>query len=221
MIPMQTPASPRRQPQPMLHRRLAGALAGACLIVVAAGCAPEAVTESAAPAQPATEAPSDPEETPEGSVQDADSASAEPPASPETLSIPSIDVYEEVVELELSSDGTLEDPSDWDDVGWFSPGGASPTVFAGHVDSPTGPAVFYRLLELEPGDQVEVTDVDGAVHTYHVDRVEDHPKDDFPTQQVYGPGSGDELRLITCTGEWDAEESRHLDNRVVFASAVD
>ncbi|PAY22945.1 sortase [Dietzia natronolimnaea] len=133
-------------------------------------------------------------------------------------------VSEPVIDLAIRDDGTLEEPDDWDDVGWFAdgprPGERGPTVFAGHVDSTSGPAVFFRVLELSRGDLVEVSAADGSIHIYRVDRVEDHPKDDFPTREVFGLSPEDELRLITCTGEFDSSDRRYLDNRVVFATAV-
>ena len=34
-------------------------------------------------------------------------------------------------------------------------------------------------------------------------RIEQHPKDAFPTEAVYGNTAGAELRLITCGDEFD------------------
>ncbi|MET0590617.1 MAG: class F sortase, partial [Naasia sp.] len=121
----------------------------------------------------------------------------------------------------IKADGTMGVPSDWDAVGWFTgggkPGGRGPTVIAGHVDSVSAPAVFFRLDELVPGDSVEVVDVDGAVVTYTVSEVADYPKAEFPTSRVFGAIPGDELRLITCGGYFDPAAASYEDNRVVFA----
>lgn len=115
----------------------------------------------------------------------------------------------------------MEVPSDYDEVGWFTgggrPGGFGPTVIAGHVDSPTGAAVFFRLKELTKDDVVEVTDVSGTVFRYTVTAVADYPKSEFPTQDVFGAVATDQLRLITCGGVFDAAASSYLDNRVVYA----
>ena len=114
-------------------------------------------------------------------------------------------------------------PEDADRVGWFDgggrPGGGGPTVLAGHVDSRTGPAVFYRLTDLVAGDQVVLTSDDGSF-AYTVTKTEDVPKDQFPTEAVFGSTPGDELRLITCTGTYDRARRSHRDNRVVHAVAV-
>lgn len=143
-------------------------------------------------------------------------------AIPALLEIPRIAVREEVFELGLDDVGALEVPDEGDDVGWYSPdaipGGAYPTVFTGHVDTATGPAVFARLPELEPGDEVVVTDAGGRVHAYRVDRVEDQPVDAFPTREVFGPATDDEIRLLTCTGDFDVLRQQYEENRVVYAS---
>ncbi|WP_018157131.1 class F sortase [Demetria terragena] len=131
---------------------------------------------------------------------------------------------EPLIGLGLAKDGAMEVPSDPDRVGWFTgggrPGGPGPTVLAGHVDSRTGPAVFYKLTSLKPGDRVTVTRGDGQKVIYRVTRTQDVPKDTFPTEAVFGASAGDELRLITCTGQWDRVNQTHLDNRVVWAQAV-
>jgi LPXTG-site transpeptidase (sortase) family protein len=141
---------------------------------------------------------------------------------PTSLEIPAIGVRRETVGVGIEDDDTLEVPSSGEDVGWYSPDGTPdgghPTVFVAHVDTPAGPAVFGRLAELEPGDAVEVTTAAGEVHAYRVDRVADHRVDDFPTLEVYGSVAGDEIRLLTCTGEFDGLRQRYEENRVVFAS---
>lgn len=146
-------------------------------------------------------------------------------AAPQRVQIPSIDLDEDqLVDLQIQADGRLEPPADWDDVGWFAEGSrlgeAGPTVIAAHVDSRSGPAVFYRLSEMVEGDEVTVLDAEGREHSYQVVRTADYPKDEFPTREVFGAGLEDELRLITCIGEYDDAAGRHLDNRVVFAARV-
>ncbi|MGJ9407335.1 class F sortase, partial [Nesterenkonia aurantiaca] len=101
------------------------------------------------------------------------------------------------------------------------PGGRGPTVLAGHLDSTTGPAVFHRLVEMSPGDEVAVTDAAGEIHHYRVERTEVFAKNDFPTREVFGALPEDELRLITCTGLFDVEAGSHEDNHIVFAVPTD
>jgi len=144
---------------------------------------------------------------------------------PVTVSIPAIGVRSAVVPLRLDDRGVLEAPEDFDRVGWFAagpaPGDPGPAVVAGHVDSRRGPAVFFRLKELRPGDRVEVQRSDGATAHFRVDAVERYPKGRFPTASVYGPTPGRVLRLITCGGTFDAARRSYRDNIVVYATGVD
>jgi Sortase domain len=141
---------------------------------------------------------------------------------PVALDIPRIDVHSKnIVDLGLAKDGSIEVPRDYSAPGWFTPGPSpgqfGPAVIAGHVDSKTGPAVFYRLGELRRGDRVRVTREDGSVASFVIDRVKQYEKDKFPTRAVYGNSTNRaELRLITCGGQYD-KKAGYLSNIVAFA----
>jgi hypothetical protein len=47
-----------------------------------------------------------------------------------------------------------------------------------------------------------------------VERIEQYPKDRFPTDEVYYPT----LRLVTCGGNFDATAGRYRSNLIVFAT---
>ena len=143
-----------------------------------------------------------------------------------SLVIPAIRVdAQDLEQLSLLPDGSLAAPEDFARAGYFVggvvPGSQGPAVIAGHVDSAAdGPAVFYDLPDLVPGDQVEVGLSDGSTVTFTVDRLVTAPKDDFPTDLVYGPTPDAQLRLITCSGPFDSVERSYTDNTIVFATAV-
>ena len=143
------------------------------------------------------------------------------PPPPTVVRIPSIGVDSPLVDLGLNPDGTLEVPDDFSLAGWYVhrpvPGEPGPAVIAGHIDSKTGPAVFYKLPELAPGALVEVGRADGSVARFEVVTREQHDKDSFPTERVYGPTQSSELRLITCGGDFDRSSGHYVDNVVVFA----
>lgn len=128
---------------------------------------------------------------------------------PVSLHIPAIGVDEsQLLRLGIADDGTAEVPQDHDRVGWFDRGTApAPTVLLGHVDSRDGPAVFIDLADLAPGDVIEVGRDDGSVDRYAVERTEQMPKDAFPTFAVFGGTSPDQLRLVTCAGDFDRGHS--------------
>jgi sortase (surface protein transpeptidase) len=154
-------------------------------------------------------------------------APAQPPSSlsrsvPVGLSIPALSVTSPVMELGLEGDGTMEVPPGAYPAGWYdrspTPGEIGPAVLAAHVDWAGEPGVFYRLRELAAGDEVAITRQDGIVATFRVDRVEDYPKDQFPTAAVYGDLHHAGLRLITCGGVFDEDTGDYEDNVVVFAT---
>ncbi|WP_448640698.1 sortase domain-containing protein [Geodermatophilus sp. URMC 63] len=59
---------------------------------------------------------------------------------------------------------------------------------------------------------------DGTTARFTVTEVERHPKDAFPTREVYGPTADAQLRLITCGGDFDRSARSYEDNVVVFAT---
>lgn len=138
---------------------------------------------------------------------------------PTSVSIPSIGVSSDLVPLGVAADGTAEVPADPQRAGWFTagprPGQPGPAVISGHVDTRDGPAVFARLSQLAPGDEVEVASETGT-RTFVVDRAQQVAKDAFPTDSVYGPAPGRQLRLITCGGEFDRGTGHYVDNVVVY-----
>ena len=144
------------------------------------------------------------------------------PALPVRLWIPAIAVSTPLVRLGRLPNGTLQVPRDWDKAGWYDqgprPGQPGPAVILGHVDSKSGPAVFYQLQTLRPGDIVRVGLADGRTLIFTVQRVERYPKDHFPTEAVYLPTLSRELRLITCGGTFDYATGHYRDNIVVFAT---
>jgi hypothetical protein len=143
------------------------------------------------------------------------------PAPPVRIEIAAIGVSAAVISLGLNRDGSLEVPSRFEDTGWWSggarPGERGPAVIAGHVDSRTGPAVFFRLDRLRARDPIVVVRRGGSRVRFLVQRVARYRKAAFPTAAVYGPTRGPTLRLITCSGAFDAASGHYLDNTVVYA----
>jgi LPXTG-site transpeptidase (sortase) family protein len=124
--------------------------------------------------------------------------------------------------LRTGPQGELTPPRNFAKAGWYAdgtpPGDTGPAVIAGHVDSRTGPAVFYRLRELERGDRIEVVR-GGRTLTFTVTSTAWYPKDEFPTGEVYAPTPDRQLRLITCGGVFDHTLRSYKDNLVVYAVA--
>lgn len=145
-------------------------------------------------------------------------------STPVTLSIPAIHVAVAVSGLGLNPDGTVQVPVDFQEPGWYrlgpSPGQVGSAVILGHVDSYQGPAVFFNLRSLTAGDPVDVTLADGVVARFVVTSVAMYPKDQFPSQQVYGSHGYSQLQLVTCGGTFDSQTGHYLSNIVVYSSLV-
>jgi LPXTG-site transpeptidase (sortase) family protein len=146
-------------------------------------------------------------------------------AAPSRVRIPSIDLVTPALEnLGRAADKSIALPTKPELAGWFKdgprPGQPGPAVVIGHVDWDHGPAVFFRLREMKPGESVFVDRADGSTQEFRVTRVRQVAKDDFPTADVYAPDLAASLRLITCGGQFDYSTGNYLDNVIVFASPV-
>ena len=106
-------------------------------------------------------------------------------SAPVRLDIPSIGVHTSTfVDLGRAADGSIEVPTDFAAVGFYTPGPTpgqfGPAVIAGHVDSHQGPAVFYRLGALRAGARISVGRKDGSTATFVVDKVGVVPQGEVP-----------------------------------------
>jgi hypothetical protein len=93
-------------------------------------------------------------------------------------------------------------------------------VIVGHVDSKTGPAVFFRLSDIHAGANILVDRSDGTTAVFSVLRRAQYSKDQFPTHAVYDATKDSQLRLVTCGGSFDHIHGRYLDNTVIYAQRV-
>lgn len=201
--------------------RLAAVRAGLAVVAVGGGVLAVVLPETAAPASASGDVATTADTTPPVPMSVTVGDAAGQAAAPTRVRVPSIEVESELVRLGVDADQVLVPPTDFGTAGWFAegpaPGETGPAVIAGHVDSTDGPAVFFRLRELRPGDEVLVDRADGSTARFEVRSVQRYPKDAFPTEEVYGPTPRAELRLITCGGVFDTDERSYRDNVVVTA----
>ena len=206
-----------RPPKPVsLRARLAG-VAGVALIlggIVALGVT--FLSQQHAP-QPSAAA--------RGAIGPAGQGPSLPRSVPVSVEIPAIGVTSKLLHLGLNTDGTIQVPSLVTSAGeaaWYeysaTPGQIGASVIEGHVDSYQGPAVFYRLGALRPGDTIYVTLADGTTAIFRVTGVREYPKSNFPAKAIYGATDYAALRLITCGGVFDYATGHYLNSTVVFAS---
>lgn len=215
--------------------RAAGTAVVVTLAMIGAGMIGASLKTTPTPRPPQPLAQAGPEVTPPaGTADDAPAVDGQPAgqaaaglarSAPTSIEIPRIGVDATIMSLGTNPDGTVQVPplDKADQAGWYEPG-ASPgetgnAVIVGHVDSAVlGPAVFFDLGALTPGDTVTVRRADGVPATFTVDSVKSYPKTAFPTELVYGPSDRPSLRVVTCGGQFDEAAKSYPDNIVVFAT---
>jgi len=146
---------------------------------------------------------------------------------PVSVSIPEIGVQSKLLHLGLNQDGTIQVPNlvtSANEAAWYkysvTPGQIGTAVIEGHVDSYRGPAVFFRLGALRPGNHIDVTLSDGVTAVFRVTGVREYDKDKYPANIIYAPANYAALRLITCGGDFNPVTGHYLSSVVVFASLV-
>jgi sortase (surface protein transpeptidase) len=112
-------------------------------------------------------------------------------------------------------------PQDVHDVGWYRegppPGLPGDAVIDGHLDWYSGPAVFWSLGKLKPGDALQVDYRDGAHVRFQVASLGTYPYNQ-PPPDLFAGGGPARLSLITCAGSWDG--SQYNKRLVVEAGAA-
>ena len=146
-----------------------------------------------------------------------------PVERPKRLVIPAINLDAELIEVGLLENGDMEVPP-FGLVGWYglgpTPGASGPAVIVGHVDTKSGPDVFYHLKDLEPGDEVYVYGEDRDTVTFTIDSKEQQLKSELPTGRIWSDIQEPVIRLITCGGDFDRSSGHYLSNVIVYGHLV-
>ena len=110
-----------------------------------------------------------------------------PRSAPETLTVAAVGISSKLLHLGLARDGTMQVPPLFgqpSEAGWYeyspTPGQIGPSIIIGHIDTHTGPSVFYRLGAIRPGDEVDVGLADGTTAVFRVTGVRQYSKAEFP-----------------------------------------
>ena len=171
---------------------------------------------SSAPAEPSV--PAVP--TQDGRLGTGRSAAAIVPVG---IRVPALDVDTKVAPIGVEPSGELEIPEDVQVVGWYEfgprPGDkAGSVVMSGHIDSAEqGKGSFFRLSQLEPGDQAFVRMSDGKTWRYKVVSREEWPKSEVPLDRIFSRGGAPRLTLVTCGGGFREDIRSYKDNIAVTA----
>lgn len=143
---------------------------------------------------------------------------------PVRVRIPRIGVNAPIETVGIEADGTMGTPKDFADVGWYGygpmPGQVGASVIAGHVDSVHGPAVFWSLRDLRPGDRIEVDLLGGVTRRFVVDGSGSYQSDAAPLSAIFSWSGPPRLVVITCGGVFD--RARHAyDHRLIVYAHLD
>ena len=127
-------------------------------------------------------------------------------------------------------DGVMLDPSGPWVVSWYDQlgkvGEGRNVVMAGHVDYYTvGPAIFWDIPNIQPGDIIRVVADSGDTFEYTVewtrmyDVATELTAEVIQTDIVGGTGQ-ESLTIITCGGEFNPETGQYLQRWVVRANQI-
>lgn len=143
--------------------------------------------------------------------------------TPARLVIPSISVNATVEARGLDSTRNMETPADFHDVAWYRlgprPGEPGDALINGHVNWWTGDAVFTRLANLRPGDEISVIRADGVEVKFHVTGSQTVAAN-ARVASLFAPGITPTLTLITCAGDWNPLTQSDT-RRLLVSAAVD
>ncbi len=142
---------------------------------------------------------------------------------PDRIVIPKIGLDAKINSVGQTETGNMAAPENFKDVGWYEygsvPGVKGSAVLAGHLDDRFGlPAVFDRLEELEPGDEVFIKNVSGRMLRFVVLRSKLFDYETDSTEEIFNTNNKAYLNLITCGGSW-VRNKRVYDKRLVVFTA--
>ena len=140
------------------------------------------------------------------------------------------------IELGAIVDGAMQDPTGPWVVSWYEPlgkvGEGGNVVMSGHVDywntgpdGTAGPAVFYDVPNMAPGEVIRLIGENGEDYEYAVEWTKEFDVATELTPEVIQPeivgDTGQEsLTLITCGGDFDAATGEYLKRWVLRANRI-
>ena len=140
---------------------------------------------------------------------------------PVRLEIPAIGVDAAIEHVGRAQNDQVDVPKLPMNVAWFNesalPGQSGKTsIIVGHLDSRTGPAVFWDLRKLVNGDEMTVTYANGSRYVFAVQDKERYATDNLPRDKLFGRTPRRMLNLITCDGAWDRGRASYNQRLAVY-----
>lgn len=142
---------------------------------------------------------------------------------PKRIIIESLDIDAEIEAVGLDKNGNMAVPSSPWTTGWYKYGATldqkGSVVIGGHLDSKTGPAIFYRLSQITLGSEIVVIDQKGEKHFFTVTRKETYNEENFPSKEIFTTSDKKRLNLITCRGTFDKIKQKYDKRIVIFTES--
>ena len=142
--------------------------------------------------------------------------------TPVKLEIPKIGVDAPVIPVWTYEDGRMAEPKTAHEVGWWAgrKAGKGNLLLDGHHDWNGRTGSFYRLPELQPGDEIHVRGNDETkVLTYRIVWVKNYDRN-IDATDLLGNENGQVATLITCGGTFDTIARTHRERVVARAELV-
>ena len=148
---------------------------------------------------------------------------------PVAMIIPEANVDSEV-EVNHIVDGQMLNPTGPWVVSWYEGTGLlhekrRNMLYSGHVDYwDVGPAIFWTLVDLPEGAQIQVLGDQGGEATYAIEYIERVTLSEMTAekmQEITAPTPYEALTIITCGGEFDYNVGEYLQRDIVRARLVE
>jgi len=148
-----------------------------------------------------------------------------PADQPRSIQLPSLGVEGFIQRIDTDSEGILAVPSNVHVAGWYQgsvkPGQKGLSIIDGHVQGLYQEGIFKKLAQLKIGDAVLISFGDGSSKKFETVSVQSYPVAEAGAA-LFAQNAliSNELNLITCGGNYDANAKTYAERVVVVAQLV-
>ncbi|MGH7141449.1 MAG: class F sortase [Minisyncoccia bacterium] len=139
-------------------------------------------------------------------------------AVPMRLSIPSINLNDQVVPVGVNALGQMDvPPGNTKEVGWYAGGTAPGDIGSAVLDAHVF-AAFANLSKLKAGDDLYIETTAGATQHFKVTATHTYPLADVSADALFNGTGARELNLITCAGTYLPAQGTYDHRLIVYAT---
>ncbi len=132
-----------------------------------------------------------------------------------------------VLETGLTPEGAIETPAGIYDTSWYNNSAEitddkGAVFIVGHYMGPTEAGIFWRLKDLNPGDEVEIEQGDGTISKFRVVEKIDYDVSNVDMAKALAPVNPEKLglNLMTCGGKWDVDSQQYDERTLIRTEKV-